>query len=78
MLIKRRYHAWWTKYNYLLSSSLDSALAITTFLVFFCLTYPGVSLRWWGNSIQDTTADGMGVPLDTVPMGETFGPSEWL
>ncbi|UPK92172.1 hypothetical protein LCI18_003107 [Fusarium solani-melongenae] len=67
MLIKRRYHAWWT-----------NALAITTFLVFFCLTYPGVSLRWWGNSVQDTTADGMGVPLDTVPMGETFGPSEWL
>ncbi|RSL53641.1 hypothetical protein CEP53_007683 [Fusarium sp. AF-6] len=78
MFIKRRYHAWWTKYNYLLSSSLDSALAITTFLVFFCLTYPGVSLRWWGNSVQDATADGMGVPLDTVPMGETFGPSEWL
>ncbi|KAM5344065.1 hypothetical protein ACJ41O_012602 [Fusarium nematophilum] len=78
LLIKRRYHAWWTKYNYLLSSSLDSALAITTFLVFFCLTYPGTSLSWWGNTVQDTTADGMGVPLDTVSVGETFGPSHWL
>ncbi|CAM1504915.1 Fc.00g025060.m01.CDS01 [Cosmosporella sp. VM-42] len=33
--IKRRYRNWWSKYNYLLSASLDSGLAITTFLVFF-------------------------------------------
>jgi hypothetical protein len=78
MWIKRRYRAWWSKYNYLLSAALDSGLAITTFLVFFCLTYPGVTLDWWGNSIAYMTADGMGTPLDTVPEGETFGPAKWF
>lgn len=77
MFIKRRYRAWWSKYNYLLSAALDTGLAITTFLVFFCLTYPGVSLSWWGNRIADETADGMGVPLDTVAPGDTFGPDTW-
>lgn len=76
--IKRRYRDWWSKYNYLLSASLDSGLAITTFLVFFCLTYPGVNLKWWGNSIAYETADGLGTPLDVVPEGQTFGPSQWL
>ncbi|KAK7427607.1 hypothetical protein QQZ08_005882 [Neonectria magnoliae] len=46
MWIKRHYLPWWSKYNYLLSAALDSGLAVTTFLVFFCLTYPGVSLTW--------------------------------
>ncbi|KAI0011908.1 OPT superfamily oligopeptide transporter [Xylariaceae sp. FL0662B] len=78
MAIKRRYHDWWAKYNYLLSAALDSALAITTFLVFFCLTYPGVTLDWWGNSIASMTADGLEAPLDTVAEGETFGPSSWI
>ncbi|KAH7139985.1 OPT oligopeptide transporter protein-domain-containing protein [Dactylonectria estremocensis] len=77
MFIKRRYRAWWAKYNYLLSAALDTGLAITTFLVFFCLTYPGVTLSWWGNSIADKTADGMGLPLDSVAPGDTFGPNTW-
>ncbi|KAJ4305971.1 hypothetical protein N0V88_000761 [Collariella sp. IMI 366227] len=76
MFVKQRYKAWWSKYNYLLSAALDSGLAIATFLVFFCLTYPGVSLDWWGNNIAYMTADGQGTPLDTVAPGETFGPKK--
>ena len=76
--IKRRFRDWWTKYNYLLSAALDSGLAITTFLVFFCLTYPGVELNWWGNTIAYTTADGLGTALDSVAPGETFGPKNWV
>lgn len=78
MVIKRRYRAWWSKYNYLLSAALDSALAITTFLVFFCLTYPGVALDWWGNNIATMTADGQGAALDSVAEGKTFGPASWI
>ncbi|KAH6887660.1 OPT oligopeptide transporter protein-domain-containing protein [Thelonectria olida] len=77
MFVKRRFHGWWTKYNFILSAALDSGLAITTFLVFFCLTYPGVTLNWWGNRVADETADAMGVPLDTVAPGNTFGPTTW-
>lgn len=57
---------------------MDSALAITTFLVFFCLTYPGAVLDWWGNTIAYVTADGLGTPLDTPAPGETFGPANWF
>lgn len=66
------------KYNYLLSAALDAALAVATFLIFFCLSYPGATLNWWGNSIADTTADGMGTALDTVAVGSHFGPDTWI
>ncbi|KAJ5703991.1 hypothetical protein N7493_011129 [Penicillium malachiteum] len=65
--LKRYKTEWWSKYNYLLSAALDGGLAICTFLIFFCLYYPGVSLTWWGNTIGSNTADGLGTPLRTVP-----------
>ena len=72
--VKHKYRAWWMKYNYILSAGLDAALAVGSFLIFFCLAYPGVRLNWYGNSIATRTADGKRVPLRTVPPGETFGP----
>ncbi|KAJ9254886.1 hypothetical protein DTO207G8_3416 [Paecilomyces variotii] len=75
--LKRKYHPWWSKYNYILSAGLDAALAVGTFFIFFCLSYPGVTLSWYGNTIADKTADGQGTPLRTVAPGETFGPSNW-
>lgn len=75
--IKRKYSSWWVKYNYLLSAALDAGLAIATFMIFFCLTYPGATLNWWGNMIDSTTADALGTPLDTVAAGGHFGPKTW-
>ncbi len=75
--IRRRYLAWWTKYNYLLSAALDAALAVATFLIFFCLSYSGVELNWWGNTVAYANADAMGTPLDVVPEGGHFGPDTW-
>ncbi|KAJ7281042.1 OPT oligopeptide transporter protein-domain-containing protein [Mycena rebaudengoi] len=39
-VIRRRHFAWWTKYNYVLSAALDSGVAVTAVLIFFCLQYP--------------------------------------
>ncbi|XHF97797.1 hypothetical protein AWENTII_001375 [Aspergillus wentii] len=75
--LQRKYRAWWMKYNYILSAALDAGLAVGTFFIFFCLSYPGVNLSWYGNNIATQTADGMGTPLRTVQQGETFGPSTW-
>ncbi|OJJ51693.1 hypothetical protein ASPZODRAFT_138766 [Penicilliopsis zonata CBS 506.65] len=75
--LKQRYRAWWMKYNYLLSAGLEAALAVGTFLIFFCLSYPAVELNWFGNTIASTTADGKGTPLRVVPEGKTFGPTTW-
>lgn len=56
-VIRRRHFSWWTKYNYVLSAALDSGVAISAILIFFCLQYPrngdigATNLQvWWGNT----------------------------
>jgi len=83
-VIRRRYFSWWTKYNYVLSAALDSGVAISIILIFFCLEYPlngqiGINTiqTWWGNTVFTKTGDWNSVSLKTVPPGMTFGPSKW-
>jgi hypothetical protein len=68
----------------ILSSSLSASYAISCMTIFFVLQYPkngtiGLNSiqKWWGNVVYTNTADYRGVPLKTVPNGETFGPSTW-
>jgi hypothetical protein len=67
-----------------LSAGLDSGVAISIVIIFFCLQYPkngtiGVNnvLNWWGNTVFANTADGLGTPLKVLSPGEKFGPSSW-
>lgn len=83
-VIRRRHFSWWTKYNYVLSAAMDSGLAISIILIFFCLQYPKngtIALNtiqsWWGNTVYTATADGKAMPLLTLPEGSTFGPTTW-
>lgn len=84
-LIRRRHFSWWTKYNYVLSAALDSGVAISVVLIFFCLQYPKngtIGLNniqaWWGNNVFYNTADYLGTPLKTLARGQAaFGPSRW-
>lgn len=40
---------WTAKYNYVLAAGLDTGLAISALVIFFCITYPGgVFPDWWG------------------------------
>jgi len=82
-VIRRRHFSWWTKYNYVLSAALDSGVAISIILVFFCLQYPRNGTigadnvaKWWGNNVFLNTADGQALPLLVSPTG-TFGPTTW-
>ncbi|KLO10273.1 OPT oligopeptide transporter [Schizopora paradoxa] len=79
-VIRRRHFSWWTKYNYVLSAALDSGVAISIILIFFCLEYPlngqiGINTiqTWWGNTVFTKTGDWNSVTLKTVPAGSTFG-----
>ncbi|KAL4071946.1 OPT oligopeptide transporter [Scleroderma citrinum] len=81
-VIRRRHFSWWTKYNYVLSAALDSGLACSIVLVFFCLQYPKNGAigennvqTWWGNTVFLNTADGRGTPL--LAVNGTFGPTKW-
>ncbi|KAF8237000.1 OPT oligopeptide transporter, partial [Tricholoma matsutake] len=79
-VIRRRHFSWWTKYNYVLSAALDSGVAVSILVIFFCLQYPmngaigtkTLSL-WWGNTVPFAGADGKGTPIRHLAPGETFG-----
>ena len=75
--IKDKYRQWWAKYNYVLSAALDSGVAVSAIIIFFCVIFPGGSLSWWGNNVSSTTIDGQGTPLKALPATGTFGPSTW-
>ncbi|KAF8218300.1 OPT oligopeptide transporter protein-domain-containing protein [Mycena galopus ATCC 62051] len=79
-VIRRKHFAYWTKYNYVLSASLDAGTAFGIILVFFCLQYPldgtiGSTsvLKWWGNTVHMNTLDWQNAPYRTLAKGETFG-----
>ncbi|EGO23107.1 hypothetical protein SERLADRAFT_371352 [Serpula lacrymans var. lacrymans S7.9] len=79
-VIRRRHFSWWAKYNYVLSAAMDSGVAVSIILIFFCLQYPAngtIGLNsiqtWWGNTVFLNTADGRAEPLLTIPPGQTFG-----
>ncbi|KAF5347710.1 hypothetical protein D9756_010325 [Leucocoprinus leucothites] len=83
-LIRCHHFSWWTKYNYVLSAALDSGIAITAVLIFFCLQYPkngaigeNSILKWWGNTVFSNTEDAAGKPMLTLGDGEFFGPRTW-
>ncbi|CZT53395.1 probable sexual differentiation process protein ISP4 [Rhynchosporium secalis] len=76
-IIKSRYKAWWSKYNYILSASLDSGVAVSAIVIFFTVIFPGASLSWWGNDVGSTTADGKGTPWKAIPASGKFGPETW-
>ncbi|KZT06289.1 OPT oligopeptide transporter [Laetiporus sulphureus 93-53] len=74
----RRFHfRWWMRYNYILSAALDSGVALTLILIFWCLQYPkgGVSINWWGNTVWQNTYDTLGMPFLTT--NTSFGPLTW-
>ncbi|KAJ5194881.1 uncharacterized protein N7498_008319 [Penicillium cinerascens] len=74
--IKRRFFAWWTKYNYILAAALDTGLALSGIVIFFCISYPGATFpNWWGNTVYLNTADAQGVPYKAIPEVGYFGPA---
>lgn len=73
-MLRRRKPAWWSKYNYVLSAALDCGVAVSTVIIFFCITLPAGSLDWWGNTVYTKTADGRGTPYKSLPAQGYFGP----
>ncbi|EOD46007.1 putative small oligopeptide opt family protein [Neofusicoccum parvum UCRNP2] len=72
--LKRKFFAWWTKYNYVLAAALDTGTALAGIIIFFCVTYPGgVFPDWWGNTVYLNTADADGVPYLDMPAQGWFG-----
>ncbi|KAG9050893.1 hypothetical protein FS837_001547 [Tulasnella sp. UAMH 9824] len=63
-LVRIRKPQWWLKYNYILSSALDTGTIFGIILVFLCLYLPKkgtLTLNWWGNTVWQNTADAAAV-----------------
>lgn len=59
--IKKKYNAWWEKYNYILSSALDAGVAFSAIIIFFAVQYKAKDINWWGNTVSYAGTDaGMG------------------
>ncbi|KAL8292594.1 hypothetical protein RQP46_001206 [Phenoliferia psychrophenolica] len=67
--------AWWTKYNYILSSGLTSAISIFGVIWFFAILYKNYEPVWWGNTVSFAGCDGNGCPWFDMPEKGCFGPA---
>lgn len=78
-VIRRRFSGWWSTYNYVTAAGLDAGLILSTIVIFFAITLPGVTIpQWWGNVSVFKTMDATYTAiLKTVPEGGTFGPATW-
>lgn len=60
----------------MLSAALDSGVAVSTVIIFFCIILPAGPLKWWGNTVYRNTADAHGVPYNRLPESGYFGPAK--
>ena len=51
--VRKRYNYWWRRYNFILSSSLETSVSLAGVIIFFAVYYSGVSdrLTWWGTDV---------------------------
>lgn len=77
---KRRYPAWWRRYNYILEAAFDAGAAgaaIIITLVFDFAANGKADIRWWGNSVSQAGVDWQlwkgNASLLPVPASGRFG-----
>lgn len=59
-IIRKRYQAWWEKYNYVLSGALDAGVAFSSIIIFFAVQYDEKDINWWGNTVSYQGIEGGG------------------
>lgn len=62
------------QYNYILSASFGSAIAIAGIVIFFSLQWKEININWWGNDIVNAGCEGTPCTRLTLAKGEYFGP----
>ncbi|BEJ16419.1 hypothetical protein CspHIS471_0510240 [Cutaneotrichosporon sp. HIS471] len=75
--IRKRYTAFWAKYNYVLAASFPAGIAIAALVIFFGTAIPKdgqyATIAWWGNDVLGVGCEGGGCPRLTLAKGEVFG-----
>lgn len=73
VFLRQRYLAFWSKYNYVCSAAFQAGIAIAAVIIFFAVSYPGVTIDWWGNNAS-SGCEAKACTLLKLPKGEYFGP----
>ncbi|KAJ7741785.1 OPT-domain-containing protein [Mycena maculata] len=74
VFVKKRYLAWWSKYNYITTTAFSAAIAISAVVIFFALEWPNIQINWSGNTRPFSGCDGNACTLLPIPESGTFGP----
>ncbi|KAJ6505760.1 OPT-domain-containing protein [Mycena vitilis] len=74
VFIKRRYIAWWSRYNYLTTTAFSAAIAISGIVIFFAMEWPGLEINWSGNTRPSAGCDAAGCARLPIPDQGFFGP----
>lgn len=76
--VKRRYSAWWEKYNYLIEAGFGVGVALSAIIQTFAFDFTGKSIDWWGNSVMISGVDyqsyNQNATLLPLPESGYFGP----
>lgn len=56
--IRKRYIAWFEKYNYVLSAALNAGVAFSAIVIFFAVQYHSKDVDWWGNTVMYKGVEG--------------------
>ncbi|KAK9460478.1 OPT oligopeptide transporter protein-domain-containing protein [Lipomyces oligophaga] len=75
--VRRRFLAWWSKYNYIISSGLTAGTAFSGILIFLALQYHPKMLSWWGNNVASAGIDGAAAVGRLDIPTEGFGLTYW-
>ncbi|KAK7420741.1 hypothetical protein QQX98_002543 [Neonectria punicea] len=73
VIVRKRYLAFWSKYNYVLSAAFQTGVALAAVVIFFAVSYHGADIDWIGNN-ADKGCEAEACTRLTVPEGEFFGP----
>ena len=77
--IKRRYSAWWEKYNYILKAGFDVGVAVSGVVQTLAFSFgtSHIAINWWGNAVSTAGVDYQAyqnkAALLEAPKGEHFG-----
>ncbi|KAK6984853.1 OPT-domain-containing protein [Favolaschia claudopus] len=74
VFIKKRYLAWWSKYNYITTTAFSASIAICAVVIFFGVEWTNVSIDWIGNNRPFEGCDADGCPRLPIPDKGFFGP----
>ncbi|KAI0121384.1 oligopeptide transporter 2 [Xylariales sp. AK1849] len=72
--LKTKYLGFWSKYNFVLSASFSSAIAIAGMVIFFSVQWAQIELDWWGNNVVHRGCEEEACTLFALADGEYFGP----